>query len=249
MIEPAPTQPVPTQPPPTQPAPTEPVLTEPVPSQPVTTDPALTGTALLDAVAVMDRLRSPGGCPWDAAQTHESLAPYLLEETYETLDAIESGDPAHLREELGDLLLQVLFHARLTQELPEAQRFGINEVAADLVAKLVRRHPHVFAGTTVTGPAAVAANWDEIKKAEKGRTSPVEGIPLNLPALALATKLLSRSRRAGVEIDIPSEGIGGQLFALVAAAVEEGVDAELELRATALRFARAVQAADPGTSN
>jgi XTP/dITP diphosphohydrolase len=192
----------------------------------------------------MDRLRSPGGCPWDAAQTHETLAPYLLEETYETLDAIESGNPVHLREELGDLLLQVLFHSRLAEELPTGQRFGIDDVAADLVAKLVRRHPHVFADTEVSGPAAVAANWDEIKKAEKGRTSPVEGIPLNLPALALAAKLLSRSRRGGVEVEIPSEGIGGQLFALVADAAAQGVDAELELRAAALRFARAIDSSD-----
>src|SRR6201994_1209317 len=137
----------------------------PPPADP--TEPA----ALLRAVAVMDRLRSPGDCPWDAAQTHESLARYLLEETYETLEAIESGDPAHLREELGDLLLQVLFHARLAEELPTGQRFSIDDVAADLVAKLVRRHPHVFADASAESPAAVEQNWEQLKAAEKKRES------------------------------------------------------------------------------
>src|SRR3954469_1329492 len=107
------------------------------------------------AVEIMDRLRSPGGCPWDAEQTHASLAKYLVEETYEVLEAIETGNPALLREELGDLLLQVLFHARLAEELPPGEAFGIEEVAADLVDKLVRRHPHVFAG-------AAAGSADEL---------------------------------------------------------------------------------------
>src|ERR1700709_567592 len=119
----------------------------------------------------MDRLRSPGGCPWDAEQTHASLAPYLLEEAYETLDAIETSDLVALREELGALLLQVLFHARLAEEAAAGQRFGIDDVAADLVAKLIRRHPHVFA--TADSPAAGGftagdqqLNWDAIKKVE-----------------------------------------------------------------------------------
>lgn len=197
-------------------------------------------SALLAAVRVMDRLRSPGGCPWDAAQTHRSLAPYLLEETYETLDAIESGDSADLREELGDLLLQVLFHARLAEELPPAQRFTVEDVAADLVAKLTRRHPHVFADTAVSGAAQVEANWDEIKKAEKGRTSPTDGIPLALPALALTAKLISRSRRAGVEVPFPDRGVGGRLFEMVAEALDSGIDPELALRASAMAFARDV---------
>src|ERR1700749_3921732 len=109
----------------------------------------------------MDRLRSPGGCPWDAAQTHESLARYLVEETYETLEAIETGDPKLLREELGDLLLQVLFHARLAEELPAGQRFTIDDVADALVAKLIRRHPHVFdEGTAGPGAAQGTAAHD-----------------------------------------------------------------------------------------
>lgn len=192
----------------------------------------------------MDRLRSPGGCPWDAAQTHRSLAPYLLEEAYETLDAIETGDSALLREELGDLLLQVLFHARLAEELPEGERFTVDDVAADLVAKLTRRHPHVFADAEVSGPAQVEANWDEIKKAEKGRTSAVDGLPAMLPALALAAKLIGRSRRAGLDVALPRDGVGGQLFALVAQALDDGVDAELALRAGAHRFADAIRAAE-----
>src|SRR3954463_5244755 len=127
------------------------------------------------AVEVMDRLRSPGGCPWDAAQTHESLTRYLLEETYEVLEAIETGDPALLREELGDLLLQVLFHARLTQELAGDEAFGIEEVAGDLVDKLIRRHPHVFAdgsgGSAAVDTQTLNETWEMHKIAEKGRTS------------------------------------------------------------------------------
>src|SRR5205807_6093040 len=106
---------------------------------------AVTGRRLVDAVAVMNRLRSPGGCPWDAEQTHDSLRQYLIEETYELLEAIEDGDRALLREELGDVLLQVLFHARIAAE-DAVDPFGVDEVAADLVGKLVGRHPHVFAG-------------------------------------------------------------------------------------------------------
>src|ERR1700754_2095453 len=122
------------------------------------------------AAEVMDRLRSPGGCPWDAEQTHQSLARYLLEETYEALEAMETGDPILLREELGDLLLQVLFHARLAEELPEGQRFSIEDVDGDLASKLVRRHPHVCtdSGAPVGGndelsPAQVIENWDQLK--------------------------------------------------------------------------------------
>ncbi len=158
------------------------------------------GARLLDLVAVMDRLRSPGGCPWDAEQTHASLLPYLLEEAHEVLEAAEAL-PApeareHLREELGDLLLQVVFHARIAQDDPQAP-FGIDDVAAGIVAKLVRRHPHVFAGATVADAGEVAANWEDIKAAEKQRTGLFEGIPLTLPALARAGKMLGRLERAG----------------------------------------------------
>jgi XTP/dITP diphosphohydrolase len=191
---------------------------------------------LLRAVAVMDQLRSPGGCPWDAAQTHRSLAKYLLEETYETLEAIETDDMALLREELGDLLLQVLFHARLAEELPEGERFSIDDVASDLVAKLVHRHPHVFADVKVDGAAEVNENWERLKAEEKARASIVEGVPMGQPALALAAKLVSRAQRAGTDVPIADDGFGRRLFELVREAVAAGVDPELALRETSRAY-------------
>lgn len=157
------------------------------------------GARLLTAVAVMHRLRSPGGCPWDAAQTHRSLAPYLVEETYELLDAIDSGDPAALREELGDVLLQVLFHSRIAAEGVD-QRFDIDDVATDLVAKLTRRHPRVFADPAESQPALGAdpnpdADWETLKQAEKRRASVTDGIATGQPALALAAALYRRGGR------------------------------------------------------
>src|SRR5690348_3154890 len=135
------------------------------------------------AVEIMDRLRSPGGCPWDAAQTHESLTRYLLEEAYEVIEAIETNDLALLREELGDLLLQVLFHARMTEELPPGAAFGIQDVAGDLVDKLIRRHPHVFAGAEAGSAEELNETWERQKVDEKSRTSAVDGVPINQPAL------------------------------------------------------------------
>lgn len=197
------------------------------------------GARLLDAVAVMDRLYSPGGCPWDAEQTHASLTGYLLEEAYEAVAAIEEGDlGAGLAEELGDVLLQVLFHARI------ADSFDIDAVAAGLVDKLVRRHPHVFGAATVAGSAQVAASWEAIKAAEKGRRSVVEGVPLGQPALPLLAQLLRRARGAGVEVALPCDGPAGELAAVVAAALEAGVDPEAALRAVAHRLA--AQLAQPG---
>ncbi|MFC0627760.1 MazG family protein [Kribbella deserti] len=157
------------------------------------------GARLIDLVRVMDRLRS--NCPWDQEQTHETLAKYLLEETYETLEAIETGDYAHLREELGDLLLQVAFHSRIAEEDPD-DAFSIDDVAGGIVEKLIRRHPHVFGDTLAADSAAVEANWETIKAAEKQRTSALEGIPLALPALALADKVLSRATK----LDLPEPG-------------------------------------------
>ncbi len=211
----------------------------------LTCDPAPAGAALLDAVAVMDRLRSPGGCPWDAEQTHRSLLPYLVEECYELYEAIEHGNGSDVREELGDVLLQVLFHARVAEE--DAEPFGIDDVAVDLVAKLVGRHPHVFAGTeTIDTAERQEHRWDEIKRTEKQRESSVDGVPLGQPAVALAAKLTSRTAKAGLPAELlpTGPGVGEQLFALAAAAKLAGVDPEAELRTAARRFAGAVRAAE-----
>ena len=206
------------------------------------------GARLLDLVAVMDRLRSPGGCPWDREQTHRSLATYLIEEAYETLEAIET-DPDHLREELGDLLLQVVFHARIAEE-QEDDAYTIDDVAAGIVDKLIRRHPHVFGDADAPTAAHVESRWDELKTAEKGRTSALEGIPAALPALALATKSISRAARAGVapaapDVD-PRLPVGELLLAIAARAHREGVDAEQELRDAVRRFAEAVRERERG---
>jgi len=159
------------------------------------------GAALLDLVAIMDRLRTE--CPWDARQTHDSLAPYLLEETYEALEALERRDMAELRGELGDVLLQVLFHARVAAERTDGTGFTIDDVANGIAAKLVRRHPHVFADVTVTGAEDVKRNWDQIKADERAAaaggdpTSALDGVPMGQPALSLAAQLQRRAQRAG----------------------------------------------------
>ena len=203
------------------------------------------GARLLDVVAVMDRLRSPGGCPWDAEQTHASLAQYLLEEAYETVEAIEEDDPDLLREELGDVLLQVVFHARLAEERPDGDRWTVDDVAGGLVEKLIRRHPHVFAGRSVSGSAEVDTNWDLIKAAEKQRASVTDGVPLGQPALALAAKLQQRAEKAGLAVAAPAtDDVGGQLFDLVARARAAGVDPEAALRAVVREFRVAIRAAE-----
>jgi XTP/dITP diphosphohydrolase len=166
---------------------------------------AVPGARLLELVAVMDRLRSQ--CPWDAEQTHESLAPYLLEETYEALEALDSGDAAALREELGDVLLQVVFHARLAAERADGTGYTIDDVADGITAKMKRRHPHVFGDVTVTGPGQVSDNWNAIKAAERaasgtGPASAFDGVPLAQPALSLATALQRRAERAGVPAEL-----------------------------------------------
>ncbi|WP_456844514.1 MazG family protein [Cellulomonas sp. P5_C6] len=182
-------------------------------------------------VRVMDRLRSPGGCPWDAQQTHESLVPYALEEAYELAEAIETADRPGLREELGDLLLQVVFHARIATEHP-TDPFDVDDVAADLVAKLVRRHPHVFADAELEGDAHV--QWDRLKNVEKQRASALDGVPVALGALARAQKIAGRAARAGIATDAPTgDGLGERLLALVLEAQAAGLDAEGELRRTA----------------
>ncbi|HZG92129.1 MAG TPA: MazG family protein [Pseudonocardia sp.] len=212
--------------------------------------PQRAGDALLDAVAVMDRLRSPDGCPWDAEQTHESLLQYLVEECYELYQALEDGDRPAVREELGDVLLQVLFHARVAAEHP-TDPFDVDDVAGELVAKLVGRHPHVFAGSSGSREVVDTAErqehrWEELKRAEKQRGSSVDGVPLGQPAVALAAKLTSRTARAGLPAELlpAGSGVGEQLFALAAAAKLAGIDPEAELRGTARRFVDAVRAAE-----
>jgi XTP/dITP diphosphohydrolase len=201
---------------------------------------------LVEAAEVMDRLRSPGGCPWDAVQTHESLRQYLVEETYELLDAIEDGDREALREELGDVLLQVLFHARVAAEHAD-DPFGIDDVAQALVDKLVGRHPHVFADAEKIHTAErQELNWEELKQVEKRRLSIVDGVALGQPAVALAGKLGQRSGRAGVPLDLFPDGPGpaAQLFRVAATARRAGTDPEGELRALAKQFALDVRAAE-----
>ncbi len=204
------------------------------------------GARLLDAVAVMDRLVSPGGDPWKRQQNHRTLAPYLLEESYEAYDAIESDDTDALREELGDVLLQIVLHARLAQELPGDDAWDVDDVAGGLVEKMIRRNPHVFAGEQVADIEEITANWERIKKAEKARDSVLDGIALSQPALALAAKIFQRTMRAGLEVPLPAgPELGARLLRIVAEAHAAGADAEAELRRAALRFADAVRAAEP----
>jgi XTP/dITP diphosphohydrolase len=209
----------------------------------------LPGARLLDLVEVMDRLRT--GCPWDREQTHESLAPYLLEEAYETLEALDSGSSEHLREELGDLLLQVVFHARVAADDPD-DPWDVDDVAGGIVEKLVRRHPHVFGDTHAADAAAVQANWETIKAAEKQRASVLDGIPAALPALARADKLLGRLDRSALQPGEPEPGatpderIGDDLLDAVRRARAAGVDAEQALRQRLRRLEAAVRATETG---
>jgi XTP/dITP diphosphohydrolase len=197
------------------------------------------GARLLDAVAVMDRLVSPGGDPWKRQQNHRTLAPYLLEESYEAYDTIEAGDTDALREELGDVLLQVLLHARLAEDHPEDERWSIDDVAGGFVDKMIRRNPHVFAGAQIEDIEEITANWERIKKAEKSRDSVLDGIALSQPALALAAKILARTGRAGLDVPLPGgDDVGSRLLRVVA----EAPDAEHLLRQAALAYADEVRA-------
>ena len=152
--------------------------------------------------AIMHRLRAPGGCPWDAEQTHESLIPHLIEETYETVDTIQRGDHDHLKEELGDLLLQVVFHSELAAEVG---RFTLDEVARGISEKLVRRHPHVFGPSEVMTTDGVLQQWDEIKRAEKGDEERpyLHAVGKGLPGLLRAVKLQKKAAKVG--FDWPEE--------------------------------------------
>jgi XTP/dITP diphosphohydrolase len=187
------------------------------------------GAALLRLVEVMDTLRV--SCPWDARQTHSSLAPHLVEECYEALEALEKGEEAALRDKLGDVLLQVVFHARIAAERRDGTGFTIDDVAAGIVAKLIRRHPHVFGDTQVSGPEEVKRNWDAIKAAERaGLTGPpssvVGSVPFGQPALALATQLQRRAERAGAPAELADLRAGGpaELADLRAGALAELAD-------------------------
>ena len=197
-------------------------------------------TSQLEALReVMNQLRSPGGCPWDAEQNHESLLKYLLEESYEFIEAVEENDRAAMREELGDVLLQVFFHARMAEEHP-TDPFSVEDVAKTVAEKLVRRHPHVFSDTKVSGSAEVLENWEAQKAAEKGRTSATEGVPLGQPALALATKLIYRAQKYGHQIAIEhplklsagttEKELGQALLGILDQALALDIDPEAALR-------------------
>jgi XTP/dITP diphosphohydrolase len=203
-------------------------VSEPAPS---------TGEPLLDFHADMERLRRE--CPWKREQTHRSLARFLQEETHETLEAIDTGDTDHLREELGDLLLQVYFHAVIAQEAGE---FTLDDVARGIAEKMHRRNPHVFGPDSQSSveltPGEVNAQWQEIKQSERlgaGRSSPYDGIAEGLPALLLATKILER---VGTDVVEPSPAIGDRLLAVVADAVTAGIDPEQALRDAVRRVVR-----------
>jgi len=206
------------------------------------------GSRLLDLVAVMDTLRSPGGCPWDAEQTHTSLLPFLLEEAHEVIEAVEARDRDHLVEELGDLLLQVIFHARIGAENASVP-FDIDDVAAGIVAKLVRRHPHVFgdpdevAAAADSSAADVELSWEVLKAKEKPRREAFEGIPITLPALARAQKMLGRLEKAGdldleraIEVAAAGDDVAAVLLRAVRTARLTGADAEAQLRAALSRL-------------
>ncbi|MFF7330789.1 nucleoside triphosphate pyrophosphohydrolase [Streptomyces sp. NPDC008150] len=199
----------------------------------------LPGARLLDLVQVMDRIRL--ACPWSSRQTHKGLAKYALEEAYELVEAIEDGDRDELREELGDVLLQVVFHSRIAEDDPEAP-FSVDDVAAGIVTKLIHRHPHVFGDGTARTPEEVRETWLRTKAVEKGRLSVTEGVPVGQPALALAAKLSSRVRAAGLDVPLPAgDGPGYDLLALAVRAEADGVDPEAALRAAARAYRDAVR--------
>ncbi|MFC7929348.1 nucleoside triphosphate pyrophosphohydrolase [Streptomyces cinereoruber] len=202
----------------------------------------LPGARLLDLVQVMDRVRRE--CPWTSAQTHEGLVKYAIEEAYELVEAIEDEDRTALREELGDVLLQVVFHARIAEEDPE-EPFSVDDVAGALVEKLIHRHPHVFGDATAETPEDVNAHWQRTKAVEKRRESVTDGVPLGQPGLALAAKLAGRVRAAGLDVPVPTDGgVGYELLALAARAEAAGVDPETALRAAARTYRDAIRAAE-----
>ena len=209
------------------------------------------GSQLHRLVEVMDKLRSPGGCPWDGEQSHESLLKYLLEESYEFVDAVQSGNRSDMREELGDVLLQVYFHARIAEDDPN-DPFSIQDVAQSIADKLIRRHPHVFADVEVRDSVEVLHNWEAIKKVEKGRNSALDGIAFSQPALPLIEKLLYRAATYDVDVVIhdginidglaDEKTVGQALLTVIAWAHANGVDAEAALRKEATRLRQQISA-------
>jgi XTP/dITP diphosphohydrolase len=228
------------------------------PEFPATASVAHTESELDTLIATVARLRAPGGCPWDADQTHESLVQYLIEESHELIDAIEAGSREEMIEELGDVLYQVLFHADIAAHT-SGEDFDIQDVAAHMTAKMVGRHPHVFGDQTLETADDVVAAWDGFKAAEKPhRTSVLDGIPQGMPALALADKVIGRAQKIGLletdatpSMTLQSEDeLGPLLLAIVASAKAQGLDAERALRGALrdlqdeIRSAEADRAAD-----
>ncbi|WP_326792409.1 nucleoside triphosphate pyrophosphohydrolase [Streptomyces sp. NBC_00841] len=202
----------------------------------------LPGARLLDLVQVMDRIRAE--CPWTSQKTHEGLAKYAIEEAYELVEAIEDGDRDELREELGDVLLQVVFHARIAEEDTD-EPFSVDDVAATLVEKLIHRHPHVFGDETAETPEDVHAHWLRTKAIEKQRDSVTDGVPLGQPGLALAAKLASRVRAAGLDVPLPTgDSIGYELLAFAVRAEQDGTDPEAALRAAGRAYRDAILAVE-----
>ena len=212
----------------------------------------MSGSELQRLVEVMDRLRSPGGCPWDAEQTHESLIKYLLEESYEFIDSVDGKDRDGMREELGDVLLQVYFHSRIAEDHP-TDPFSIEDVARAIADKLIRRHPHVFNGLEVSGNREIIDNWEEIKAKEKGRTSALDGVALAQPALPLVEKLLYRAEKYRVEVSLPKyqsdkpateESVGQALASIIAWARDNEIDPENALRLYGRQIAEQIKATE-----
>jgi XTP/dITP diphosphohydrolase len=187
----------------------------------------------------MDKLRSPGGCPWDAEQDHASLLKYLLEESYEFIESVEVNDQSAMQEELGDLLLQVYFHSRIAEE-HESTPFNIEDVAKGIADKLELRHPHVFGDKKDLSSDQVLENWEKQKAVEKGRKSAIDGVPVGQPALPLVAKLLYRSEKFDHQLkieepikldpNINSDQFGELLIGIIAQAVKIGIDPEAALR-------------------
>ena len=206
---------------------------------------------------VMDRLRGPGGCPWDAEQTHESLLKYLLEESYEFIEAVDDRDRASMREELGDVLLQVYFHSAIAQE-DDVDPFSIEDVARAIADKLIHRHPHVFTDSSVTYDD-VLENWEKQKREEKGRTSATDGVPMAQPAMALAAKVMYRAKNYGYSIsvdhpmtfagDISEATVGAALLGIIDQAQQSGIDSESALRAAVKTYIARIHDHEESTKN